>query len=57
MGAETRVYVKVEKIHTEWIELSSMNTIDAMKEAKCLPDVHGVVSAQYDCPEELKEDW
>lgn len=57
MGAETKVYVKVEKIEkmvVEWIELSAITLDQAIIEAKKLPKVHRIIYAQYDKPNEEK---
>lgn len=51
MGAETRVFVKVQKLKEEWVEVSAVVLAEAEAKAAELPGVVNVLSAQYDKPE------
>ncbi len=54
MSAETRVYIRVARLHWEWIEISAMGLGDAGDRAAQLPGVATVDynSATYDVPPE-----
>jgi hypothetical protein len=50
MGAETLVYVLVQKVHEEWIEVSAVTLEEAKERARDQRGVMYVVDATYDRP-------
>ena len=54
MGAETRVYVRVVKAYTEWVEVSAVTLSEAEEIARKLPGVIDTIDSSYETPEEFK---
>jgi hypothetical protein len=52
MGAETRIFVKVQRLAETWVEVSAVVLAEAKEKAAELPGVVTVLEAQYDKPEE-----
>jgi hypothetical protein len=55
MGAETLVYVLVQKVHEEWIEVSAVTLEEAKERARDQRGVMYVVDATYDRPAPQEE--
>jgi hypothetical protein len=47
VSAETGVYVRVLKMHEEWVEVQAVTLSDAITQASLLPDVAKVMEATY----------
>jgi hypothetical protein len=47
VSAETVVYVRVLKMHEEWVEVQAVTLSDAITQASLLPDVAKVMEATY----------
>ena len=51
MGAETTIYVKVGKLHYEWIEVQAVTMIEAAQKAEAMSGVAMVMDTSYDAPD------
>lgn len=56
MGAETRIYVLVDKLTSEWVEVPAVTLEQAEELAGRLPHVARVRFASYDSPDDRGAD-